>query len=974
MAVVDPVARHVGIVRAVSGGPHRGRTLIPTPRFSAVIVGRDRELALLDGLLDGLVGPARFVFLEGEAGIGKTVLLDHLAAQADAAGVVVLDGRGTELEQESPFGVFVDAFGDYLAANRTLVVSRVAVDDLGELAAIFPPLRGEVAAAGAAEPDERVTAYRAVGHLIDVLAERQPLVLVLDDLHWGDRGSLELLAYLLRHRPHGPVVVAGAFRPGQVDAGFAGDVAVADTRLVRLGPLDWVDAEQLMDGVLADRLALYSESGGNPFYLQHLVRQARQGGSARGDGVELAIRRELSGLDEAGRRLIEAAAVVGDPFEIDLAQAVAGLGDDDALTALDQLAGRDLVRPGTVPRLFGFRHPLVRAAVHDGMTPGTRLRAHGRCAEELAARGAPAATRAHHVEFSAKHGDEEAIALLAEAAAEAAHRAPGSAARWQQQALRLLPADARPARRLELLLPLPGLLTTIGELDEACAAVRTALDLVDRDDRLFIQLTSACAALEHVTGQHVQADRRLGEAIATLDDDVDPDAVSLLIAATLAVGFSRDYPAMCVASERAAAAGRALGDPVLHAAAVSVDAMSLAFAGRAAAGRAARDEAAAIVDALDDDAVGTRIDAIGHLAGAELYLDLFEACVDHAGRGLAVGRATGTTSLAPTLVPCYTTAAWMLGRLDEAIRVNEEAVEQARLARQTQTLAWSLLNLTIALVARGDLDRALATGEEALRLARSLDESVLISWAGGSLSMAHLETGDTATALRTMVESVGDDAALYPGAWRLWMLDLIVCCQLEVAPDAARPTAEAAIEHAERIGLPTGRAWAKRALARVLLAEGDPAGAAALAIESAEPAQGCAARLEAAHSFRLAGDACLALGDAEAAVEHLRAAGERYAAAGASRWHNQVEQQLGRLGARSHRRTAAGADERGYGALTGRELEVARLVVDRRTNAEIAEALFLSPKTVETHLRNIFRKLDVTSRTEVARAVEAAET
>jgi DNA-binding NarL/FixJ family response regulator len=156
-----------------------------------------------------------------------------------------------------------------------------------------------------------------------------------------------------------------------------------------------------------------------------------------------------------------------------------------------------------------------------------------------------------------------------------------------------------------------------------------------------------------------------------------------------------------------------------------------------------------------------------------------------------------------------------------------------------------------------------------------------------------------------------------------------------------------------------------------LLARGDAESAAARALEAAAAADGVGARIEAGRSRTVAGRAFSETGEKERALEALEAAAAALDACGAIRDRDEAERELRRLGSRAHRRRGtARADGEGLAALTGRELEVARLVVDRKTNPEIAAELFLSQKTVETHLRNAFRKLGVSSRVELARAVE----
>ena len=169
-------------------------------------------------------------------------------------------------------------------------------------------------------------------------------------------------------------------------------------------------------------------------------------------------------------------------------------------------------------------------------------------------------------------------------------------------------------------------------------------------------------------------------------------------------------------------------------------------------------------------------------------------------------------------------------------------------------------------------------------------------------------------------------------------------------------------------------AWADRAAAAVDLYAGDAAGAAKQALAAAAAADEVGAPVEAALSRTLAGRALAQAGQNDRAVAELERAAAEFDRCGALRYRDEAEQELGKLGHRVHRRTRPGkADASGLESLTGRELQVARLVVDRKTNPEIAADLFLSQKTVETHLRNIFRKLDVSSRVELARAVERAD-
>src|SRR4051794_29221770 len=175
------------------------------------------------------------------------------------------------------------------------------------------------------------------------------------------------------------------------------------------------------------------------------------GGIEAPPAVAASVNGELGLLSPGSRRLLEGAAVAGDPFEPDLAAVAAALDRTAAADGVDDLSALGLIRPTEVPRRFRFRHPLIRRAVYEAAPGGWLLGAHERCAQELARRGASPAVRAHHVEHAATDGDAAAVALLRDAGAAAASRAPQSAARWFGSALRLLPDSAPAEQRLPVL-------------------------------------------------------------------------------------------------------------------------------------------------------------------------------------------------------------------------------------------------------------------------------------------------------------------------------------------------------------------------------------------------------------------------------------------------------------------------------------------------------------------------------------------
>ena len=958
------------------------------------LVGRQDELALVDDALARIeAGGSALLAVSGEPGIGKSRLLAELAARADEQGRLVLAGRASELERDLPYWIFVDALDEYL---RALDPARVAEADErsgGELARIFPSVATRSAGEPAAVLDERYRAHRAVRELLEELAGATPLVLLLDDLHWADPASLDLVGALLRRPPRGGVLVALALRtpqaPTRLTTALDGAYRAGTLLRAELAPLGETEAEELLGPEVAPALtrALYEESGGNPFYLEQLARAtgagARAGAALLADeadvprAVAAALADELAGLTDAARTLLEAGSVVGDPFELEYAAAAAGVGEPEALAALDELLAQGVVRRTDAPRRFRFRHPLLRRAVYEGTPAGRRTEAHARAARALGAHGEPAVVQARHLEQSAALGHREAVAVLRRAADASAGRAPASAARWYRAALRLVPADGGDAERIELLRRLAGSLAGTGQFAESHAVHLELLERVPRDDvHARIPLVVACAALEHLLGEHEQAHAALARALDELPDRSSSEAAALLLELAYDAFYAREYERMRARAGEARAAAKALGDAALIAAATASESLACALADHVDEARALRDEAAAILDSLSDEELAGRLDAAASLGNAETYTDRLEDAVRHLDRGLAVARASGQGRLFPLLTQRKGFALTLLGRLAEATDVTERAVEAARLSGSPQAVAWALLNRAWATLISGDLETALAAAEESVELGRALDDSPVSTWSACALGSILLELGEPARCLEVLLPAAGGPGLqAVPGVLRSMFHERVVLARLAAGePGAAEDAARRGEARAEALGLDFGLALARRGRAAVALAAGDATAAAAAALEAADAGDRVGAVIVAARARALAGRALAAAGERDRGAELLGQAAEELDAAGARRYRDDAERELRRLGHRHHRRRGTGrAEGDGLAGLTKRELEVAELVRDRKTNREIAADLFLSEKTVETHLRNIFRKLGVSTRASVARAVEARD-
>jgi predicted ATPase/DNA-binding CsgD family transcriptional regulator len=936
-----------------------------------------------------LENPAAAPILElvGEPGIGKTALLDELRAAGERRDYLLFSVRATELELDAPFVPFIEAFDDFLAGAGPRL-RRLYDDQLAELARVFPALRGE-AELGPALESERYRGHRAVRALLQELAHESPLVLTIDDAHWADNGSLELLSYLLRHPPAGPVAIAVAYRAGQAPERLrrAIDAAAGEGLLERLQlrPLRRDEADALLGDQHppAVRETLYRDSGGNPFFLSELVRFGLDHSASAAGRVELevpdriarALAEEIAALHPEARSLAQGAAIAGEPFEAGLAASASDLSEPVALRRLDELAATGLVSETETPARFRFRHPLVRRAVYETAPPGWRIAAHGRVALALERSGAPPVARAHHVERSAQLGDAEAIATLIEAAEAAAARAPAAAAHWYGAALRLFPADHE--RRLGLLISRAGALAESGALSESREALLEALSLLPPEPSIErVRLIAFLAAVETLLGRHLEAGRRLRSELASVTDQRSPEAGALHAELAISEAYAGRYDAIIEQAHSARAIASKNEDAIAEAEASALLALGELGRGLPEAASEALDRAAALLDAAPDEALAGRIGAALYLGEAEQWADRHLDSRRHFERGLEVSQASGQGQLIAIMLTGQAWAEFFLGRLDQADELARAAIDSARLGGNPLFLAIALFMPTLLGVARGDLDEALTAAEEAAELARQVamgNFSAAQAWIHG---WALLEAGHADRCV-DVIEAAG---LTDPG--RVLVVPEAMCVTSELLARAevelgrgheVQRWGEQGLAFTERV--PTGAfaAFGLGARAVALLETGQGREAADLALRAVAGAEGVGARLIGARSRTLAGRALAAAEEPELAIEQFELAHSVLRKSGAERWGDEAARELRKLGRRAARPTRGVAASGRLGSLSPREHEVAELVAEGRTNREVASALYLSEKTVEGNLRRIFAKLEISRRGQIAALLRIEE-
>ena len=953
------------------------------------LVGRAAELDVVENLLRALgARQSGALYLAGEPGIGKTALIGEVLERSRQRGYVTLSGRAAEFELELPFGVFADALEHHLRSAVRADLRLLTNVELALLAIVFPSLASLAATEPvAAQPDQRHRLLRAMRALLESLARQQPLVLALDDLHWADTASVDLLCHLLHGGFENPVLLLLASRHTQSQSRLLTALDGAErhgvSRSIQLAPLSAAEAEDLLSPEMRAglRRALYQESGGNPFYLEQLAAAARYGDPLdQWDGeraeagvpatVRAAIQAEIRALSEPARTLSQGAAVLGESFEAGLATATAGLEESEALKTLDVLLDSDLIRPADVPRRFRFRHPIVRSAVYEAAGTGWLLGAHGRAAAALAARGAPPSARAHHVERSARVGDEEAIAVLTRAAQEAASHAPASAARWFDAALQLTPEFADTLeRRLGLLGQRGAALAVAGRLEESRAALQEFLRLsAQRPNPLRLQTTVLAAILEEVLGRNDSARRLLTGELATLPDQSSAEAAELQRELAFACFLDGDWTATAEWARRSLATERT---GMIRVGALS--ALALAEYGLHAVDQARPvADAAALFDSLTDEAVAAHHPGIAAWLGrAEVCAERFDAAIRHLDRSIAISRAHGQRHLTVVMLAIQGQALAMSGRITDLVNVAEAAVEAALLSANDRFLSWALALRCQANIETGDLHAAVRFGEQAR--AGSGTSGPLSGTAALQLPCALLEIGEPERCRDLLVTPDGQpDPPPFPVDHGL-CYELLVRAELIMGrSERAEEFATRAEESARRLRLQLPLAYARRARAMVLLERGEPREAAAQALVSAEAAERAGAPIEAGRSRTLAGKALAAAGERDAAISALQDAHEQLSRCGALRRLDETAHELRRLGRavpRAGRERLTGSTALG---LTARELEVMEHLAAGKTNREVAAELFLSVRTVDRHVSRIFDKLGVNSRAAATSQYERA--
>jgi DNA-binding CsgD family transcriptional regulator len=935
------------------------------------LLGRRAELAAIDAAIGALARNRRdaILLIAGEPGIGKSRLLSEAAARAVTAGCHVSHVRASLAESDVPYALWSVALAPRLEELGPRGVARAGFEDPGALGVVVPSLREPEAAT----PDpQRVRV--ALRDALTKLARRGPLLLALDDVQWADPASLDALVALVHRPAHGGILLVLSAREGRLPAALEAALAeaIAEERAITLRPPPLSDSQAAQLGCDAE---LYALSGGNPFYLDQLARAraARREGASTGrlasvpEAVAAALAAELATLSPSATQLARAASIAGDPFDLDLALAAAVTTSEAGAQPLDELLAVGLLRETGAPRKFAFRHPLLREALELSMPAGSRLVAHERIAEALRSRGAPTLRLARHVVETGRPGDATSIELLLEAASQAQAYTPATAIRFFDAALHLMDGREWQQERLRALLALADSLAATGEPDRARAVL---IDAYGREPELMgPALVARLANIELWLGRIDEARRRLQVDLGAQPAQPSSHRLSLALALGLCALLGGHLDDCLARAADARLDAEALPDPAGRAAALALE--TVARATGALPGAAdAHAHAGAAFETLGEAQQSTRLLALWMLARADAALGRLATAERLLDQAQTRARETGRGPIRAIALAELTAVIRLRGRLPEACALGEHAAEHARTLGLQPLTRWSEAELARAQLAAGDVEEAM---QSAARAGDGGEPSFLYGpgqpdWVNANLRAA---TGRAAEGAALLTRSFGEQpGGRLPADERCRGLADLAELQVAVGELAS---ARAAAEAIAEVPSPWAEVERGRALATVLLAEGAAAQAAAAATRAAAAAEELDAGVLAARCRMVEGRAYAATGQREAARSALIAAERALERSGALRERDVTVRELRRLGYRV-RRAARPREDAMLTGLSAREDEISALVAAGMSNRGIAEHLVLSVKTIETHLRNIFAKLGLSSRAELARRVgEVAE-
>lgn len=956
----------------------------PTDRQSTficpILVGRDDLLDLADRrLASARAGEGQFVLLAGEAGIGKSRLLGAIGRRTGLAGLSRVAGAAFPGDLEIAGGLLIDLARGMNRRGAPPGGARIG-------ARIEERLASGQRAAG--EGDAHRRRRLLVLDLVDLLAgvaDDGPVAILLEDLHWADDLSLEVVAQLARRLPELAVLVVGTYRSDELYPRTPmrdWRSRLLTSRLaeeVKLGRLDTAGTATMASALLGLDLpapgdlveVLASRCDGIPLHVEELLG-AVPGGHPSGDRLRglvvpdtlrEAVMHRAAALSDTARRLADAAAVVGRELDGPFLAEVTGLDAATVDRGLVELVERHFV-VRTAAERYDFRHALIRDALHDSLADGARHELHRRIAEAATGHpdlGGDAFLSMHFAgALIGPKAHELALRAARRAAAMSSHR---EALELFDRAIRFMPADVPAAERAAIFAALAGEAAAIDANAAADEAYRTARELyLDAGD----PLAAASLAVPHVAVRHLLGDgleartATLREALEVVDaaGQVGPHPVRAAIEAGLSAAYMLDrrLDEGSLHGERAIAIAQELGDVTAEVNAATTLGAICVFAGRMDDGWRLLETSIARARAAKLEAEAARAyRMIGTSASVLVEYDRAERWLRE---GIDYARRVELWNHHHYMSAHLAHVAWATGDWTTAQSLAGHALADGRGGITTRITCLHVLGYVA--LARGDWPAAAAALEEARTLGEQMAELQRLSPAiWGLAEAAHLQ-GDDERAVELSERGHEASARVADGAYLFPFLVTGTRARLGVGDPGA------AGRWSERVGaaltarrIPGTRPAVDHARGLVLLAEGTT-GRARSALEAALAGWRERGRVWEATWATLDLARCAVRSNQKPDAARLAArARDEAERLGSGPLRVAAEAVLASTGRRGEARDP-------WAPLTAREFEVARLVAKGLTNPAIAAELTLSPKTVATHVEHILAKLDVGRRAEIA--------
>jgi len=939
---------------------------------AARLRGRGVEVTTLIATLDRTTSDRLSIALvEGVPGIGKSRVLAEVLDVARAREMQVYTGRAEELERTRPFGLLA----------RTLQCSQSSADP--QRRAVADLLATRVGDDGpitvSSDPGLRFQAVDALVDLIEALALRSPVVIGLDDLQWADPPSLLTLSALARRAGDVPVALIGCLRPAPRSEGLKlvlGDLDAAGAVRLALDELDEGAVTELIGDIVGSHPAVHligelRAAGGNPLFVTELLAAINEEGTigtanGRTDAprsslpptLRLTILRRLGFLADDTLSVLRVASILGTSFSVeDLATTTTRSVLDLSASLRDAIDAQVLEDDGDRVQ---FRHDLIRDAVYEDVPESVRLALHHEAGQRLAAAGAPALQVAGHLARAAAPGDAEAIDWLTRAAREVAPTSPSVAAELLQHAIELT-APLEPTRDA-LMTERAISLMWAGHLREAETACRAVIaDGYTRE--LHAQVPArTCLA------QMLVAQGRATDALAELDDVLHAEALPDHLTARGWGWAGLAHLSLADLDQCAIAATRALDTAVRTEDHVTASLGSCCLAA-VEAQRARLDRSLHIMD----EAVH-RADASpnrdGHRYPVHLFrastlreLDRYAESRSDLETGRRICEQLGVRWILPTFQMHLAVERFLVGEWDDARAELETGLELVGQTGQRYSVIHGFSILACIALHRGDLPSARSAVEQAGRELVEGGPRHRQHWLTRSRALLLEAEGDDARALETL--RVGWDECVAAGLTLEHGVlgpDLVRLAVSTGEREPAEQVTAAVTELSQRADTPSHAGAALRCRGLI-------AGDAQLLGSAADAYTRAARPLEAALARAEAGSALADVGERAAATSLLRRSLRTFERLDATRDVARVDAQLRSLGVRRGRRGARRRPTVGWESLTPTERAVVDLVAEGLSNPQVGERLFISRRTVQTHLSHIFTKLDVSSRSQLAAVV-----